>query len=577
MNLPPKLRAVLRTVISVICSVCLSSYAVYPQHLLQGVISDSGDISRLIVRAYALRFPHELTPEYRQFIPEQEKCGLRIYAEIRRSWDRMNPSQRAFLLKILQRPSMQTSILSDSGHFRIHYDTSGINTPAFLSAQGQPIPNTAKAYIDSVASIFKHVWNYETNVMGYPPPPHDNDAGGGDEYDIYVLDLANQFYGDTTPEDIINVSRSNSTYTSYIRVDNDYAGYYSKGLNGLRVTAAHEFHHGIQLGNYGYWTDDIFFYELTSTWMEEVVYDEIDDYYQYLPSYFAQTNVAFNQHGGYDLVLWGIFLSKRYSPGLMKSIWEHMRAVPSLSANDQTLQEVGSGFKQELAEFALWNYFTGYRADPTSYYPESEHYPLISGGSFTRTDFLPPSASISDAAQSLSSQYYQVIFGSDTTTLILTNVNLSDALGHNNRMFDFSYTITNAEVDNSFTRLANGLKVRLNVKDPSNWRSTPVVGNSVIGTTSTVSAYPNPFHVDGRKQLAIPIGVLSKSAVSLYIFSSGLELVYNQDVYPTVSLGENVIHWDGRDNQGQLVKSGIYVFHMVIEGREYLGKLAVIR
>jgi len=53
-------------------------------------------------------------------------------------------------------------------------------------------------------------------------------------------------YGQTTSENNVGLSR----WTSYIEIDNDFIGFYTIGINAARVTAAHEFHHAIQMGNY---------------------------------------------------------------------------------------------------------------------------------------------------------------------------------------------------------------------------------------------------------------------------------------------------------------------------------------
>ena len=66
----------------------------------------------------------------------------------------------------------------------------------------------------------------------------------------------------------------------------DIAIFLTKGINAARVTVAHEFHHAIQLGNYSYRDSDLFFYELTSTSMEEFVFNSVNDYYNYLTDYF---------------------------------------------------------------------------------------------------------------------------------------------------------------------------------------------------------------------------------------------------------------------------------------------------
>jgi len=89
--------------------------------------------------------------------------------------------------------------------------------------------------------------------------------------------------------DLISGTQIPERWTSDIDIDNDFIGskYNAKGIQALRVTAAHEFHHAIQYG-YGWWGER-YPYELTSTWMEDVVYTDVNDYYQYLPDYFVDS------------------------------------------------------------------------------------------------------------------------------------------------------------------------------------------------------------------------------------------------------------------------------------------------
>lgn len=73
-----------------------------------------------------------------------------------------------------------------------------------------------------------------------------------------------------------------------MRIDNSYyeSSYYTRGINALKVTLAHEFGHAVQLLSYGLWDEDIWFYEMTSIWLEEAVFDDVNDYYAYIPRFF---------------------------------------------------------------------------------------------------------------------------------------------------------------------------------------------------------------------------------------------------------------------------------------------------
>ena len=136
---------------------------------------------------------------------------------------------------------MDTSILSPERHFRVHYDTTGANAPSLTDLDHNTIPD----YIDSTLAFLEYAWDLEVNALGYHPPKSDNGAGGGDEIDVYIQELGNGNYGITYPD-----QESNGTSSGYIILDNNYSGnqYYSKGLDGLKVTSAHEFFHVIQFG-----------------------------------------------------------------------------------------------------------------------------------------------------------------------------------------------------------------------------------------------------------------------------------------------------------------------------------------
>lgn len=515
-----------------------------------------------------------------------EKCGFRFQFDIRRYRSFLTLDQQAILRELFSRPTLQASILSPSARFRIHYDTTGRNTPAMIDPNGVRIPGTAKSYVDSVAAIFDQVWDFETRTLGYPVPPSDQGAAGGNEYDIYIIEFSRSLYGQTVfnDEDVLNSQRPNPTYMSYIEIDNDYLGYFSRGLPGLRVTAAHEFHHAIQVGNYGFWSgeNDVYYYELTSTWMEDVVYDDVNDYYQYLPTYFNKTTQPFNLSDGYveyGRSVWGHFIEKRFGRSVMKRSWEYLSSMRSLQAIDASLRERGTNFVRELPEFSLWHFYTGHRADPGTYFPEARAYPEVRPLDFTT--FFPPTATISNTAKSLSIQFYQLAVDggggrSDTITMALTNINQVAAEQGDAQNFSFSYRFTNEPVDGSYELLRNALKVKLIVPDPMNWKSIALL-NSTVNINPETLPYPNPFFAGKSGGVAFPIDARQRTRVTLNIYSADVSLICSKVEESTTQFGKQVVLWDGKDSNGKLVASGIYVYLIISEEKEYKGKIAVVK
>lgn len=103
--------------------------------------------------------------------------------------------------------------------------------------------------------------------------------GGNNKYDIYIKAL--NYYGETIPENQTN----ENGFISYISISNEIKieGEYNKRPmtdEEIKITVAHEFNHAIQMGYNGekLTLSNSWFFENTSTWMEEIQHPEINDW-----------------------------------------------------------------------------------------------------------------------------------------------------------------------------------------------------------------------------------------------------------------------------------------------------------
>src|SRR5581483_1675227 len=76
----------------------------------------------------------------------QIKCGMGDMAGVRLYWNSYSSDEKKILLNIIQRPALETSIVSPSGKFRIHFDT--LNTDPHNN-----INASEPDYINNVALI----------------------------------------------------------------------------------------------------------------------------------------------------------------------------------------------------------------------------------------------------------------------------------------------------------------------------------------------------------------------------------------------------------------------------------------
>lgn len=505
------------------------------------------------------------------------KCGFRWMAQLAER-ARMLPADEAFRLQQLLKPAeaMAETII---GQFRITYDTAGTNAPALLDGTGARIPGTARAFVDSVGRIFNDVWNEEVGQLGYDPPPLPSGY-----YSVVILELSGSYYGQTVfqlPQ--LNPGESPPRYASYIEIDNDFREYSSKGIAGLQVTAAHEFHHAIQVGAYGFWSGDVYAHELTSTWMEDHVYPFINDYLQYLPDFYGSTGVLGMSGGrsfvtsslsGYERCVWGQFLSKRYGATTMTAVWERMKTVPFLQASDEALRERGTNFETAFANFSYWNYFTAHRADAFRSYQDGLYYPR-----YRRIQTVPFNGSLAQAVanvEPLSAVMIDFVLSNDTLTTIVINTEVDRALEKDFSLGRVEAILSATAPSVPYQTLANGLRVGLVASDLTDWR-TFYLESSTSSDVPRMQAhpFPNPLRLATDDGLALPVeaDVLDVAEV-LFMTSSGDRAHVGK--YSVISTQGETYAFIPSGELKARVASGVYTVVATVRGRVSQWTVAII-
>lgn len=316
-----------------------------------------GQISKtewLELRKTSLLSPENLPDRFRG---EQEPCATEILTT---HW-RETGGQI-----LLTRPSLSgPEETIETTHLIIHYTQSGSDA-------------CSPTYATSVADYAEYSWSIEVDSLGWDEPPPDYGYGGDNRYDIYIIDLGSGILGYTQAE-FAGPDPLQEDATSYIAIDNSIG---STGL--LKVTVAHELNHACQF-SYSF-QEGSWWMENCAVWMEDVVYDDVNDYISYLiysspnplnaPKYSITTTTNLYEYGG---GIWPMFLTEFYDTlDVPRAMWERM----GLNWGNHTLYDINyvltnsynSDLFAALQYYGLWRYFTGSRAD-TFHFEEASLWP----------------------------------------------------------------------------------------------------------------------------------------------------------------------------------------------------------
>ena len=545
----------------------------------------------LIYQVLSVRAPDQLPAIYRES-GGLAVCGTPHLVQAMSAAPNLSADFQTRLGKLAQRrPDVQHNILSPSGRFRVHYDTEGRHAVAPTDDDANGIPD----YIDLTVAVLDSVWVLEIEQLGYNPPPSDKGLGGGDEYDAYVIELDGRYYGFAYPE-----SAGAVTTSSYLEIDNNFTDSDYKqtsGLDALRVTIAHEFHHAIQFGYYATF-DGSWWQESTSTWMEEVAYPHIDDYLQYLTYFLSEPQRALNSGvyrslHTYGTAIFSLFLDQRYGRELNRLIWEELgqRKSVHLDHFDRVIRQVEpGGLGVTMGEFAVWNYFTNNRYHG-EYYAEGDKYPFVPTRDITvAAEAVTRDTSLVDATGSvylrlepqLRSGGVDLFFDADQGAwrrhLLLVGPDSVSA----QLVSEPTVRITSWDQFDEIVLVATSAeRTGLAYQHFFTAQFDPNLTNPdqpAALATLLKPNYPNPFrpgqhpHTRLAFDLAFP-----SSKTRLALFTTNGVLVWEQDLGERAAREDHAVLWDGRNAAGNLVSSGIYHLLLEADGTAAKRTLAVVR
>lgn len=354
------------------------------------------EVQELLTDAPAVDVPPAATAHDEEGHGKELTLALRDLALLR---DDLPRSQRDDAARLLARPTdapdacgegepacygapAQDQECNDS--ICVHYNHTGAHAvPAEDDGPGRRFPgeaaNGVPDYVDLALRTVTSLAAVYTRA-GYRAPLDDAGNGETPHFDVYLADLVSDgqgYYGYCAPD---GQPEGHTGAAAYCVLENDYAEFGSTPgpIANLRVTAAHEYFHAVQFA-YDV-NEDAWLMEATATWVEDEVYDAINDNRFYLP--YGQLGAPhapldrFSGLSGYGAWVFFRYLSERYPgevgglPHVVRRIWQLAAGSRySVAAVRKALAERNTDMTTQFARFSAWN------RDPGRYYSEGRAWP----------------------------------------------------------------------------------------------------------------------------------------------------------------------------------------------------------
>ena len=245
-----------------------------------------------------------------------------------------------------------------SAHFCVHYVRKTRDAPSLQDADGDGFPN----YVEQVSTQAEKSYRVEVGQMGWKRPRADDGRGGSNKTDIYLSQIGEGFYGYAATDPGQTTSRfprRRSRYT-YMVIDNNFsrAEFGAPPEGTAAVTIAHEFNHVLQF-TYDV-LQDAWMDESTATWMENEVFPNVDDYFNYVRGWARESRVPLTSAGFpklYGSAVWLQWLAERHGARVVRQAWQRAQKIKpagfSVRVFNSAIKRTSrSNFARSFARFA---------------------------------------------------------------------------------------------------------------------------------------------------------------------------------------------------------------------------------
>jgi len=259
-------------------------------------------------------------------------------------------------------------------HFCVHWVDQGLDAPNPADADGNGIPD----FVERVLRVAERVHRVENDKLGWREPKSDGRKGGGrgvGKTDIYLSQIGGELFGYAAP-DIGQAGKHHRIprrLYGYLVLDNDYSAFEFPGTtqaHDLEVTLAHEYNHILQFGYDAF--QDPWFAESSAVWMEDQVFNGINDYLRYVRRWVHRWEVPLTTTSikEYGSAVWNQWLAHHYGRSIIRKAWARaIHAKPggfSVNAYEAAIRSVGGdGLSRDFTRFAAdvaeWRTGHGFR------------------------------------------------------------------------------------------------------------------------------------------------------------------------------------------------------------------------
>ena len=256
-------------------------------------------------------------------------------------------------------------------NFCVHWVAQGLDAPNLEDSDGNGIPD----YVERVLAVAEHVHYVENGKLGWQEPLSDGTLGGGHrKTDIYLSEIGGELFGYAAPDrgQAVHGRRPRRLH-GYLVLDNDYSPFefpHTEPGHDLKVTLAHEYNHILQFGYDAY--EDPWFAESTAVWMEDQVYNGIDDYLRYVRKWVKlwETPLTASTIKEYGTAVWNQWLARHYGRAIVREAWAGAASARpdgfAVAAYERAIHADGpSSFGRDFTRFAAdvseWRTGIGFR------------------------------------------------------------------------------------------------------------------------------------------------------------------------------------------------------------------------